>query len=65
MENQLDKHVLVNKLADLLINTNQESSYTHNKFLMDKQKEEWPELWRILEDLMYVVYVEDKFINPK
>lgn len=65
MENQLDKHVLVEKLASLLINTNQQSSYTDNKLLMEKQREEWPELWRILEDIMYVVYVEDKFIKPR
>jgi hypothetical protein len=65
MDNALDKNMLLQALTDLLIKTNQEPSYTHYKFLMDKHKEEWPELWYILDDLMYVTYIEDKFIDPR
>jgi hypothetical protein len=58
------KEDIIKNLANLLIKLNQESSFTKEKILMEKQKEEWPELWHLLEDLMYICYIEDKFISP-
>jgi hypothetical protein len=64
MEN-LSKDEIVSNIVNMLINANQESSYTAEKLLIDKQKAEWPELWALLEDLMYIGYIEDKFIDPR
>jgi hypothetical protein len=59
------KESIVQEIISLLLRTNQDESYTYYKFMMDKHKEEWPELWHLLSDLMYVAYIEDKFIDPK
>lgn len=62
---EFSKETVVERLVNLLLKVNQENSYTYYKFIVDKHRDEWPELWNILDDLMYLSYVEDKFIDPK
>jgi hypothetical protein len=65
MNEEFNKEAVVERLVSLLLKANQEDSYTYYKFMIDKHREEWPELWHHLDDLMYLAYIEDKFIDPK
>jgi hypothetical protein len=58
-----DKSTLATDIAKILISIDQGGAFNEQRLMVERHRQEWPELWALLDKLMYSVYVEDKFIQ--
>jgi hypothetical protein len=49
------------KLVEKLLNLERTEAFTREKILMEKHREDWPELWEILDAMVYLEVIYEKF----
>jgi len=49
------------KVCDMILRLDRESAFSADRIRLEKQRAEWPELWALLDTIVEIRAMKDKF----